>query len=602
MGASFLNLVATKVTVKGEEQKFVSLHLRQGFNRHHTFTVVVNYLSPNNTFQQTPEKFIGYIGETASISFVHRQTGESYDFEGIITQVEMVGSMGETGGVAIHGTSPTILYENNRTLDSWMDQSLSTIIKEATQEYGKVNLVSNPKYAAPIPYMAQYNESVFDFMNRLSALYGEWFYYDGTKVYFGKPDRDNTEKIVYDMDLEEVRLVANLVPGKSARYDYVAQENKQHNADTPAKPDGMNDLQSIAHSCSEKAYTAKTTSAAEPHVMDKAELDEQMRIVKNASGANLLNIKGIGKTCRIRIGEIIDVSFPDRMKLPPLGKFRIVGIEHEVRRDGHYSNSFVGVPDGTVHIPVPDVKRPLALPELATVKENNDDKGQGRVKVAFDWQKNGKTTNWIRVQTPNAGVSGAVPKNRGWVFVPEIGDQVMVSYEHGNPDRPYVTGSVFHSGSGKGGDKDNKVKSIITRSGNAIVFDDETGSIVITDQTGKQLIMLDGTDAITVMAKKSITLTNEAESVIVMDDKSIGLQADTIALEGRKSVTLLSGNECMVLSSEKSIISSSGTNIKQEAAKDYDVAAKNGTVNGVNLMIEGKGNVTVSGGIVKFNS
>lgn len=602
MGASFLNLVATKVTVKGEEQKFVSLHLRQGFNRHHTFTVVVNYLSPNNTFQQTPEKFIDYIGETASISFVHRQTGESYDFEGIITQVEMVGSMGETGGVAIHGTSPTILYENNRTLDSWMDQSLSTIIKEATQEYGKVNLVSNPKYAAPIPYMAQYNESVFDFMNRLSALYGEWFYYDGTKVYFGKPDRDNTEKIVYDMDLEEVRLVANLVPGKSARYDYVAQENKQHNADTPAKPDGMNDLQSIAHSCSEKAYTAKTTSAADPHVTDKAELDEQMRIVKNASGANLLNIKGIGKTCRIRIGEIIDVSFPDRMKLPPLGKFRIVGIEHEVRRDGHYSNSFVGVPDGTVHIPVPDVKRPLALPELATVKENNDDKGQGRVKVSFDWQKNGKTTNWIRVQTPNAGVSGAVPKNRGWVFVPEVGDQVMVSYEHGNPDRPYVTGSVFHSGSGKGGDKDNKVKSIITRSGNAIVFDDETGSIVITDQTGKQLIMLDGTDAITVMAKKSITLTNEAESVIVMDDKSIGLQADTIALEGRKSVTLLSGNECMVLSSEKSIISSSGTNIKQEAAKDYDVAAKNGTVNGVNLMIEGKGNVTVSGGIVKFNS
>ena len=602
MGASFLNLVATKVTVKGEEQKFVSLHLRQGFNRHHTFTVVVNYLSPNNTFQQTPEKFIGYIGETASISFVHRQTGESYDFEGIITQVEMIGSMGETGGVAIHGTSPTILYENNRTLDSWMDQSLSTIIKEVTQEYGKVNLVSNPKYATPIPYMAQYNESVFDFMNRLSALYGEWFYYDGTKVYFGKPDRDNTEKIVYDMDLEEVRLVANLVPGKSARYDYVAQENKQHNADTPAKPDGMNDLQSIAHSCSEKAYTAKTTSAADPHVMDKAELDEQMRIVKNASGANLLNIKGIGKTCRIRIGEIIDVSFPDRMKLPPLGKFRIVGIEHEVHRDGHYSNSFVGVPDGTVHIPVPDVKRPLALPELATVKENNDDKGQGRVKVAFDWQKNGKTTNWVRVQTPNAGVSGAVPKNRGWVFVPEVGDQVMVSYEHGNPDRPYVTGSVFHSGSGKGGDKDNKVKSIITRSGNAIVFDDETGSIVITDQTGKQLIMLDGTDAITVMAKRSITLTNEAESVIVMDDKSIGLQADTIALEGRKSVTLLSGNECMVLSSEKSIISSSGTNIKQEAAKDYDVAAKNGTVNGVNLMIEGKGNVTVSGGIVKFNS
>ena len=62
MGASFLNLVATKVTVKGEEQKFVSLRLHQGFNRHHTFTIIVNYLSPNNTFQQTPEKFINTLG------------------------------------------------------------------------------------------------------------------------------------------------------------------------------------------------------------------------------------------------------------------------------------------------------------------------------------------------------------------------------------------------------------------------------------------------------------------------------------------------------------------------------------------------------------
>lgn len=82
MGASFLNLVTTKVTVKGEEQKFVSLRLHQRFNRHHAFTVIVNYLSPGNTFKQTPEKFINYIGETVSISFAHKQTGESYDFEG----------------------------------------------------------------------------------------------------------------------------------------------------------------------------------------------------------------------------------------------------------------------------------------------------------------------------------------------------------------------------------------------------------------------------------------------------------------------------------------------------------------------------------------
>ena len=238
MGASFLNLVATKVTIKGEEQKFVSLRLHQSFNKHHDFTVIVNYLSPNNTFQQTPEKFINFIGETITISFTHRQTSDSYVFEGVVTKVEMIGSEGEAGGIAIHGESPTILFDSNCTLDSWTEQSLSAIINEATQEYGNEKIVIAPKYTNPISYLAQYNESAFAFMNRLSLLYGEWFYYDGNKIYFGKPENINTAKLQYDVDLEEVRLIANMVPGKSARYDYVAQENKEHNADTPAKPEG----------------------------------------------------------------------------------------------------------------------------------------------------------------------------------------------------------------------------------------------------------------------------------------------------------------------------------------------------------------------------
>ena len=62
--------------------------------------------------------------------------------------------------MAIRRSKPHDIDENNGTLDSWMDQTLSAIIKEATQEYGKVPLASNPKYSAKIPYMAQYNESV----------------------------------------------------------------------------------------------------------------------------------------------------------------------------------------------------------------------------------------------------------------------------------------------------------------------------------------------------------------------------------------------------------------------------------------------------------
>lgn len=602
MGANFLNLVETQVTINGEEQKFISLILHQRFNYHHSFTVTVNYLSPNNTFQQKPETFIKYIGETINISFSHVQTGDSYEFSGIITQVELVGSEGETGGIAIHGSSPTILYENNKTLDSWMDKTLSAIIEDATKEYKKVTLVSNPKYGKEIPYMAQYNENVFEFMNRLSALYGEWFYYDGTNVYFGNPQINKTEKIVYDVDLEEVRVVASLVPGKSAKYDYVAQENKTHNADTPEKPENLNEFQTIAYDCSEQSYPAVPNLAANPHVTDKDDLEMQIKVFKNASASRLVNIRGISKTCRTRLGEIIDVSFPEKMGLPPLGKFRITEITHKVARDGHYINTFTGIPDQMNYIPVDNIELPIALPELATVDDNADPKSQGRVKVCFEWQKKkGKTTNWIRVQSPNAGISESVPKNRGMVFVPEKGDQVMVSYEHGNPDRPYVTGGMFHSDSGKGGDKDNKAKSIMTRSGISILFDDEKGSIIISDKTGKDMIIIDGTDSITIMATKRITLINEKESSIIMEDDKIGIQADLVNIEGKKQLTLMSENENIVLTSGKGLSSTAKT-AKFTANDTYELQTKKGTINGSELTVDGSANVTVSGGLVKINS
>ena len=65
--------------------------------------------------------------------------------------------------------------------------------------------------------MGEYKESVFEFMNGVWGVYGEWLYYEGRKVYLGKGERENREKIVYEMDLEEVGVVGNVVGGKWGR-------------------------------------------------------------------------------------------------------------------------------------------------------------------------------------------------------------------------------------------------------------------------------------------------------------------------------------------------------------------------------------------------
>jgi hypothetical protein len=114
---------------------------------------------------------------------------------------------------------------------------------------------------------------------------------------------------------------------------------------------------------------------------------------------------------------------------------------------------------------------------LAEVTDNADPENLGRVQVQFAWQKSrNKTTNWIRVRSLDAGSSETVSKNRGFVFVPEIGDQVMVDFELGDPCRPYVSGSMFHRNNGKGGNADNHIKTIVTRSGHTIEFDDSEDS------------------------------------------------------------------------------------------------------------------------------
>jgi uncharacterized protein involved in type VI secretion and phage assembly len=67
--------------------------------------------------------------------------------------------------------------------------------------------------------------------------------------------------------------------------------------------------------------------------------------------------------------------------------------------------------------------------------------------------------------TPDAGSSSEVPKNRGMVLIPEIGDHVMLGFRYNDPNRPFVLGSMYNGTTGAGGQEKNYLKSIFTRGG-----------------------------------------------------------------------------------------------------------------------------------------
>ena len=147
----------------------------------------------------------------------------------------------------------------------------------------------------------------------------------------------------------------------------------------------------------------------------------------------------------------------------------------------------------------------LGETQMATVLSNADPHGAGRVQVRMNWQTDNMRTSWVRVMTPDGGGSKDVKSNRGFVFIPEVGDQVLLGFRHGDPARPYVMGSLFNGTTGNGGGSNNSIKSLKTRSGISVILNDDNRSLEIKDAGGSS-IHLDGNGNILLNAPKNIQL------------------------------------------------------------------------------------------------
>ena len=151
------------------------------------------------------------------------------------------------------------------------------------------------------------------------------------------------------------------------------------------------------------------------------------------------------------------------------------------------------------------LRMPLAETQMATVPSNADPHGAGRVQVRMNWQTDNMRTSWVRVMTPDGGGSKDVKSNRGFVFIPEVGDQVLLGFRHGDPARPYVMGSLFNGTTGNGGGSNNSIKTLKTRSGISVILNDDNKSLEIKDAGGSS-IHLDGNGNILINAPKNIQL------------------------------------------------------------------------------------------------
>lgn len=129
----------------------------------------------------------------------------------------------------------------------------------------------------------------------------------------------------------------------------------------------------------------------------------------------------------------------------------------------------------------------------AIVKNLKDPNGQGRIELQFPWLSDSLRSYWAPVAAPLAG------KGRGLFFMPEIDDEVLVAFEHGSFDHPYIIGFLWN-GVDMPPETDLKNRVIKTPGGHTLRFEDGEGKKIVVKSSSGQTITLDDTESAITLA------------------------------------------------------------------------------------------------------
>jgi len=550
---------------------FISLQIEQNIGKHHRFQMSVELESGGNRYvHNISENSKKWLGESIVVKAANTPI-----FVGVVTNVQLHREGSDFGCIIVSGYSATYRMETAHSCFSWNDTTIGNVVKKLCAE-AKVQLELNPAFKENKDYICQYEESDFDFIRRLAHQYQEWMYFDGTKLIFGKPRKlADPIRLEYGTTLSSLDIGLQTLARSEQVFSYHSGADREMQRMTPDQAIGHDKLSGEAFRASLGMFSKPARQHALPRISDESELINYMGRKQAAETAETHYITAESQVPTLRVGSVISLysSFLERvgnLSEESLGDFIIIEITHEVSQGSYYKNRFKAIPATLKALPSPKVRMPLAETQMATVLSNADPQGKGRVRVRMNWQTDGMQTGWVRVMTPDGGSSSDVKSNRGFVFIPEVGDQVLLGFRHGDPARPYVMGSLFNGTTGGGGLEGNHMKSLTTRSGHTIKLNDSLSSLGITikDIKGNSIHIDSVGDDIIINAKRNITI-NAGETFTVNCKNANILAEESINMNAEQDITSVSGESTSI---------QAGESLTEIAADSYVLSANDANV------------------------
>ncbi|NJN85502.1 MAG: VgrG-related protein [Leptolyngbyaceae cyanobacterium SL_7_1] len=524
-------------------EDILQLVVEESLHRPSLFTLVIqnDYHPGRSQDQRWRHQELLQIGKPIQIGFCSSTT-ESPDYNqenrspllvGEITAIETHFSEKSQAPVIVRGYDVSHRLHRGHYNRSFQNMTDSDIVKKIAGEVG-IRLGTIDPSGIAHDYVFQENQTNMAFLRERAARLGfELFVQDG-KLHFRKPKIDGEVRLRWLTDLHSFRVKATSTEQVKAievrAWDY---REKRAIVSTRHQAQILTTTQNGKGSDTSTCFNGKPTQpmaiVVDQPVFSPQEADVMAQAVCDQVGGQFVcaDAKGEGNA-NIRPGRVVQLEGMGSHS----GQYYVTETRHCYQERVYLTEFSVRGIGGT---PTPLTTRPHLQPGqtllVGIVTDNEDPEGWGRVKVKFPTLTEDHASNWARM------VAIGAANARGFDCLPEINDEVLVAFEHGDIHRPYVLGGVWNGRDTppvavRQSVQDGKVRlrTFKTRAGHQLQFidDDPDAGIQITTAGGQQIYLKDSDGSVQITANGSLNLTAKG---------NVAIAAPTISLRGATVTT-----------------------------------------------------------------
>ncbi|MGB6150977.1 MAG: phage baseplate assembly protein V [Pricia sp.] len=587
-------IVTPKLILNGED--FLPKHgykvtVEQSIGGQSTFSICFMASATETYAGAMMENAIKFIGKRMYIAL----DDAAMEFTGLVTSVDLQKGSGAGGTLVVSGHGPSVLLANSVQCLSFEEGTPLSHVAFQTLEGHSTELLKAKMGTGTniaLPYTVQYNESDLAFLQRLCRKYGLWFYHNGREYCIGRSGSAQIEA-TYGVDVSAFILSTNLRGGgpEVSGHDWMGDSLLESPSELANPQSGHPYFRQVKQESNLNfAKPGRYDHTSGQHEFSRqGGMDRAMEVTALGRASSMVTATGTSEIVALRVADILaleGLNFSDSSDRHVMGHYDIVKITHSFDHSGHYQNRFEAIPADMPHPPYSDgFAVPFAPDQRGRVIDNADPEGLGRVKVQFPWQiEITGSTPWIKTSTPYGG------SGKGFYFVPEKGEEVLVGFEGGNPEKPYVIGGGYNHKAKSGfGDSQNNIKAIRTRSGHLIELNDKDGaeSITIKDKNENLFSIDTASNDITISAKRNLTLN--AEEYVTINAKNVAINAEeNIQQSAEKNIQLAAQEENILFSASKKI--------ELQADNIISEATHTNKITGKDLLHIADGDLTLEGG------